>query len=460
VGVVLGCNNYEVVDLGVMVPADKLLKTAREIGADIIGLSGLITPSLDEMVHVASELEREDFKVPLLIGGATTSRVHTAVKIAPGYGQPVIHVADASRAVGVVGSLMSATLRKGFIESNRKEQESARAAHQLPGAQKLLSLDEARRRKPVFDWTKADVPQPSFTGVKSWSPVPLDEIVPYIDWTPFFHVWELRGTYPRIFDVQEVGARARELFDDAQGLLKKIVGEKLLTARAVYGFFPANSVGDDIELYADESRSSPLATIHTLRQQIAKPEGESNLALADFIAPRDLGKDSLGMFAVTAGLNIDPLVERFEREHDDYNAIMTKALADRLAEALAELLHKRAREDWGFGKAESLTAEDLLRERYRGIRPAPGYPALPDHTEKQTIFKLLDAEKNAGVNLTETMAMLPAASVCGLYFAHLESRYFAVGKIGRDQVLDYQLRKGLDLQSVERWLGPNLNYTP
>jgi 5-methyltetrahydrofolate--homocysteine methyltransferase len=460
VGVVLGCNNYEVVDLGVMVPADKILKTAREIGADIIGLSGLITPSLDEMVHVARELEREDFKVPLLIGGATTSRLHTAVKIAPGYGQPVIHVADASRAVGVVGNLKSSKLRGEFIEANRKDQEKARISHQQSSAQKLIPLDEARRRKPPYDWTKADIPQPSFTGARVWNPVPLEEIVPYIDWTPFFHVWELRGTYPRIFEAEEVGARARELFDDAQNLLKKIVGEKLLTARAVCGFFPANSAGDDIELYTDDSRTSALATIHTLRQQIAKPGGEWNYALADFIAPRGSGKDYLGMFAVTAGLNIEPLIEQFDRDHDDYNAIMTKALADRLAEALAELLHKRAREEWGFGIAESLTAADLLHERYRGIRPAPGYPALPDHTEKQTIFDLLEAGKNTGIQLTESMAMYPAASVCGLYFAHPESRYFAVGKINRDQVLDYQRRKGLALESVERWLGPNLNYTP
>ncbi len=460
VGVVLGCNNYEVVDLGVMVPADKILKTARELGADLIGLSGLITPSLDEMVHVAKELEREKFRTPLLIGGATTSRVHTAVKIAPAYSQPVVHVADASRAVGVVGKLKSPNLKTEFIESNRRDQEATRVAHRKPGAQKLISLEEARRRKPPFDWEKADIPQPSFTGVKSWSPVPLEEIVPYIDWTPFFHVWELRGVYPRIFESEEVGARAREVFDDAQELLNKIVSEKLLTARAVYGFFPANSAGDDIELYTDGSRSRVLATIHTLRQQIAKPDGEWNYALADFVAPRGSGEDYLGLFADTAGLEIESLVERFNREHDDYNAIMSKALADRLAEALAELLHKRAREAWGYGREESLSNEDLIHERYRGIRPAPGYPASPDHTEKQTIFDLLGAEKNAGIHLTESFAMNPAASVCGLYFAHPESRYFAVGKIDRDQALDYQRRKGLDLETVERWLGPNLNYAP
>jgi 5-methyltetrahydrofolate--homocysteine methyltransferase len=459
VGVVLGCNNYEVVDLGVMVPADKILRTAREIGADMIGLSGLITPSLDEMVHVAKEMEREGFKVPLLIGGATTSRVHTAVKIAPAYSQPVVHVLDASRAVGVVNNLKNPDARIRFAETNRQEQEAARAAHERPSVQKLISLEEARRRKPPYDWAKVEIPRPSFTGVKVWSPVPLDEIVPYIDWTPFFHVWELRGTYPRILEAEGVGARAREVFDDAQKLLKQIVCEKWLLARAVFGFFRANSQGDDIELYADSSRARVLATFHTLRQQIEKPNGEYNYALSDFIAPRESRlEDYLGLFAVTAGLNIEALVERFERDHDDYNAIMSKALADRLAEALAELLHKRARDAWGYGKEESLSTEDMIRERYRGIRPAPGYPAQPDHTEKRTIFDLLEAEKNAGIRLTESFAMYPAASVCGLYFAHPEARYFAVGKIDRDQLRDYQQRKGMDLETIERWLGPNLNY--
>jgi 5-methyltetrahydrofolate--homocysteine methyltransferase len=459
VGVVLACNNYQVVDLGVMVPADKILKTAREISADMIGLSGLITPSLDEMVHVAREMEREAFQVPLLIGGATTSRVHTAVKIAPAYSRPVVHVLDASRAVGVVSNLKNPETRAAFSDSNRREQEAARAAHGRPSAQKLLPIEEARRRKPPFDWAKMDIPRPSFTGVKVCSPVPLEEIVPYIDWTPFFHVWELRGTYPKILEKENVGARAKELFDDAQKLLQQIVREKSLTARAALGFFPAAGAGDDIQLFTDESRSQVLATLHSLRQQFEKPAGEFNYALADFIAPRESGReDFLGLFAVTAGLNVDALAERFNRDHDDYNAIMAKALADRLAEALAELTHKRARDAWGFGKNESLSAEDLFRERYRGIRPAPGYPAQPDHTEKRTIIDLLEAEKNTGIQLTETFAMYPAASVCGLYFAHPESRYFAVGKIGRDQVLDYQRRKGMDLPTVERWLSPNLNY--
>jgi 5-methyltetrahydrofolate--homocysteine methyltransferase len=461
VAVVLGCNNYEVVDLGVMVPCEKILKTARDTGADMVGLSGLITPSLDEMVHVAREMEREGFNVPLLIGGATTSRAHTAVKIAPAYGQPVVHVLDASRAVGVVGRLGSAELKPAFADENRSEQERLREVHLAPKSQKLRTLDEARRRRLEFDWSGYTPPRPSFTGIRAAGPVPLEEIVPYIDWTPFFHVWELRGIYPRIFDQPEVGARARELFDDAGRLLDRIVDEKLLEARAVAGFFPAASVGDDIEVYTDESRAGVRATFHTLRQQIEKRDGEPDLALADFIAPRETGiADYLGAFAVTAGINIERLVGRFEKEHDDYSAIMAKALADRLAEALAELTHKRARQAWGFGCEEKLTQDDLVHERYRGIRPAPGYPALPDHTEKRTLFDLLEAEQNAGVRLTENFAMYPAASVSGLYFSHPQSRYFSVGKIGRDQVLDYQRRKGTEISAVERWLGPNLNYDP
>jgi len=461
VGVVLGCNNYEVVDLGVMVPCDKILRTAREIGADLIGLSGLITPSLDEMVHVAREMEREGFTVPLLIGGATTSRVHTAVKISPGYSQPVVHVLDASRAVGVVGKLKSPELRGGFAEENRLEQERAREAHRGAGAQRLIPLEEARRRRPVFDWASYTPPRPSFTGVRVWDPVPLEEIVPYIDWTPFFHTWELRGIYPRIFQQEGVGAKAKELFDDAQKLLHQIVAEKLLVARAAVGFFPANSVGDDIDVYTDESRGGVLATFHTLRQQVDKPQGEANYALADFIAPVETGlTDYLGGFAVTAGIQIERLVGKFESEHDDYNAIMTKALADRLAEALAELTHKRARDAWGYGRDENLSGEDLIHERYRGIRPAPGYPASPDHTEKRPLFDLLEVEQNTGIQLTENFAMLPAASVSGLYFSHPKSRYFAVGKIERDQALDYRRRKGMDLAEVERWLAPNLSYEP
>jgi 5-methyltetrahydrofolate--homocysteine methyltransferase len=461
VGVVLGCNNYEIIDLGVMVPCEKILQTAREVNADMIGLSGLITPSLDEMVHVAKEMEREGFRVPLLIGGATTSRVHTAVKIAPGYSQPVVHVLDASRAVGVVGSLKNPELKPAFAEQNLKEQERARKQHGAPKAQPLLTLEEARRRKPPIDWAAAPIARPCFTGTRVSAPVPLEEIVPYIDWTPFFQAWELRGTFPKILDAPEVGPKARELYDDAKKLLQHIVAEKLLTARAVTGFFPANAVGDDIEVYADETRSKTLTTFHTLRQQIEKAPGHYNFALADFVAPRDSGRvDYLGGFAVTAGINIDPLVKKFEADHDDYNAIMTKALADRLAEALAELAHKRAREAWGYGREEKLSAEDLIHEHYRGIRPAAGYPASPDHTEKGVLFDLLQVEKNIGMKLTESFAMLPAASVSGLYFSHPEAKYFAVGKIDRDQVEDYARRKGMDVRAVERWLAPNLNYEP
>jgi len=460
VGVVLGCNNYEVIDLGVMVPSDKILKTARENNADLIGLSGLITPSLEEMVHVAKEMEREGFTMPLLIGGATTSRTHTAVKIAPAYPHPVVHVQDASRAVGVMGNLVSVELRDRYAEENRQEQERTREKHQSRKAQPLLSLADARAKKPAYDWSAYTPPRPSFLGTRVYKPVPLDEIVPYIDWTPFFHAWELRGIYPKIFEQQGVGTKAKELFDDGQKLLEHIVRKKLLEARAVIGFFPANSILEDIEVYADESRHL-LTTFHTLRQQQVKGNQEPNYAVGDFIAPRESGKlDYLGGFAVTAGLHIDPLVEQFEKDHDDYNALMTKALADRLAEGLAELMHKRARIEWGFGKDENLSHADLTRERYRGIRPAPGYPALPDHTEKRPLFDLLCAEMNAGINLTENFAMYPAASVSGFYFSHPESKYFAVGKIDRGQIEDYSRRKGMDLRIVERWLSPNLNYDP
>ena len=460
VGVVLGCNNYDVIDLGVMVPAEKILQTARETNADLIGLSGLITPSLEEMVHVAKEMERQDFRVPLLIGGATTSRTHTAVKIAPAYKIGVVHVQDASRAVGVMGSLVSAELKNTFLEENRGEQDRAREKHLSRKAQPLLSLAEARGKKPVYDWSAYEPPRPSFLGTRAYNPVPLEEIVPYIDWTPFFHAWELRGIYPRIFDQENVGPKAKELFDDGQKLLQRIVRETLLEARAVIGFFPANSVQEDIEVYADESRHL-LTTLHTLRQQQVRENKEPSHALADFIAPRDSGRmDYLGAFAVTAGLHIESLVSKFEKDHDDYNALMAKALADRLAEALAELMHQRARIEWGYGREENLSHEDFVRERYRGIRPAPGYPAQPDHTEKRALFDLLCAEKNTGITLTENFAMHPAASVSGFYFSHPQSKYFAVGKIDRDQVEDYARRKGQDLRTAERWLSPNLNYDP
>jgi len=457
VGVVLGCNSYEVIDLGVMVPSEKILATARAENADMIGASGLITPSLDEMVHLAKEMERQGFSIPLLIGGATTSRIHTAVKIAPMYSHPVVHVADASRAVGVVSSLKSAELRENFAATNRREQEKLRQAHR-PQAQPLVPLAEARRRKPVFDWSRADVRRPEFTGVQTRE-VPLEEIVPYIDWTPFFAAWELRGAYPKILDDPAVGSRAREVLEDGRKLLAEIVAGKLLTARAAVGLFPAASVGDDVEVYTDESGSGVRAVFHFLRQQMEKAPGHFNYSLADFIAPQDSGvRDYLGGFAVSAGFCLETLVARFEHDHDDYNAIMAKALADRLAEALAELMHQRVREAWGYGKQETLSPDDLIHERYRGIRPAPGYPACPDHTEKALLWNLLEVQKRTGIQLTETFAMYPAASVSGFYFAHPEARYFAVGKIDRDQVLDYSRRKGMDVRTVERWLAPNLNY--
>jgi 5-methyltetrahydrofolate--homocysteine methyltransferase len=473
VGVVLGCNNYEIIDLGVMVPTEKILQTAREKNVDMIGLSGLITPSLDEMVHVAKEMERQGFSLPLLIGGATTSKAHTAVKIAPNYTQPVIHVLDASRAVGVVGSLINPELKKTYVQGLRSEYDKVRQQHSEQKAKPLLSIEEARQRRTPIEWKAADIAQPVFTGVRTLTSVPteagqhgdktavvgLEDLVPLIDWSPFFHTWEMRGRYPAILEQTE----ARKLFDDAQGLLARIVSEKLLVARAVYGFFPANAVGDDVELYADDSRKSVLTTFHFLRQQMDKPADQFNHCLADYIAPRNDRqplRDYLGAFAVSTGFGVEELCKQFERDLDDYNSIMTKALADRLAEAYAEYLHRRARQEWGFGRDENLSHEDLIREQYRGIRPAAGYPACPDHTEKWTLWKLLDVERNAQIKLTESCAMWPGASVSGLYFAHPESKYFGVGKLGRDQVDDYHLRKQMELSAVERWLGPYLAYEP
>jgi 5-methyltetrahydrofolate--homocysteine methyltransferase len=462
VGVVLGCNGYEVTDLGVMVPAEKILDKAAEIGAGIVGLSGLITPSLDEMVHVGREMERRGMKLPLLIGGATTSRVHTAVKIAPQYSPPTVHVRDASRVVGVVQNLLDAKRSEGYAAQVREEYATARAEHERKqSAKSYLTLEAARAKRFAPDWKGAEIARPEALGVKALRDFPLDRIVPYIDWTPYFHAWELRGAYPRIFENAKYGEKARELYDDARRLLDRIVAERLLRANGVYGFWPAASVGDDIEVYADESRARPIAVIHCLRQQAAKDNGRAHYSLADFIAPKDSGKaDYLGAFAVTAGEGAEALARAFEADHDDYNAIAVKALADRLAEAFAELLHKTAREAWGYGRGENLANEDLIKERYRGIRPAPGYPACPDHTEKRTLFDLLEAEKNAGVALTENFAMTPAASVSGLYFAHPEARYFDVGRIARDQVAEYATRKGMPLETAERWLGPNLGYTP
>jgi 5-methyltetrahydrofolate--homocysteine methyltransferase len=414
------------------------------------------------MVHVAGEMERQGVRLPLLIGGATTSKAHTAVKIAPAYGHPVVHVLDASRAVSVVSALKNPQQRLALDAGNRSEQERLRGQYrEKEAARRSLPLEEARRRRTPLDWANYLPPRPEFTGVRALEAFPLAEIVPYIDWSPFFVTWELRGTYPRIFENETWGAKARELFDDAQALLRRIVDEKLLVARGVYGFFPAARAGDDVELYTDESRASVLATLHTLRQQGEKPESLPSQALADFVAPREAKlADYVGAFAVSAGAGLDELVTAFARDHDDYGSIMAKALADRLAEAFAELLHKRARAEWGYGRDERLSTDELLRERYRGIRPAPGYPACPDHTEKRTLFELLDAEGRAGIRLTESCAMIPAASVSGLYFSHPEARYFTVGKIARDQVRDYAARKGMDPAEVERWLASNLAYEP
>ncbi len=460
VGVVLACNNYEVIDLGVMVPAEKILERAKAVNADLIGLSGLITPSLDEMVHVAREMERQGFKLPLLIGGATTSRRHTAVKIAPNYSEPVVHIIDASRAVPVTTSLLSDESKPAFVAQHRAEYEAVRKAHAAP-KQPSVSIEEARLRRTPIVWRAEDIPAPSFTGVRVLDNFPLATLREFIDWSPFFHVWGLKGVYPRILDHEEQGAQARQLFKEGNALLDLIIEKKLITARGVYGFFPANAVGDDIELYVDDKRDQVRARFHFLRQQANREGSEPCRSLADFIAPRETGlPDHIGAFAVTSGIGLKELVECYRAKHDDYNAIMAEALADRLAEAFAECLHKRVRDEWGYGCSENLSNDDLIHERYRGIRPAPGYPACPDHTEKGTLWRLLDVERNTGIQLTESYAMWPGSSVSGLYFAHPESRYFSLGKIERDQVADYGERKGMTVQEVERWLGQNLNYDP
>ncbi len=459
VGVVLGCNDYEVIDLGVMVPCETILKAAREHQADMIGLSGLITPSLDEMVHVAKEMERQGFEVPLLIGGATTSVKHTAVKIAPSYHGPVIHVKDASRCVGVVDRLSRPDSKTEFDRENRAAQEKERASFARGRQRKLVPYPEAVARRFAIDWDAAPIARPEFLGTRPLRDVPLAEIVPYIDWSPFFMTWELKGKYPRIFDDPTIGKEARKLFDDARHLLDRIVAGKLLTARGVYGFFPANSEGDDIVIYTDETRSRERVRLPMLRQQWEREGQTSFRSLADYVAPVSSGRaDYLGGFAVSTGFGSEDLVARFQREHDDYSAIMAEALADRLAEAFAEWLHERARRDWGFGRDENLSKDDLIDERYRGIRPAAGYPSCPDHTEKQTLWSLLDVENTTGIRLTESFAMHPGASVSGLYFAHPEARYFAVDLITRDQVQSYAARKGLPVAEVERWLTPNLAY--
>jgi 5-methyltetrahydrofolate--homocysteine methyltransferase len=460
VGVVLACNNYDVIDLGVMVPCERILERAKAEKADLIGLSGLITPSLDEMVHVAREMERQGFKLPLLIGGATTSRAHTAVKIAPHYSEPVVHVLDASRAVPVTTSLLSDDGKAAFVAEHRASYEALRKQHSAPRLQ-LVSLETARQRRTPIEWRAEDIPVPEFTGVRVLDNFPLATLREFIDWTPFFHAWELKGVYPRIFDHPEQGAQARQIFTEANALLDRIIEQNLITARGVYGFFPASAVGDDVELYADGARSQVLERFHFLRQQSNREGSEPCRSLSDFIAPRETGLlDHIGAFAVTSGIGLKELCDRFRAENDDYNAIMAEALADRLAEAFAECLHKRVRDEWGYGCDEALTIDESIHEKYRGIRPAAGYPACPDHTEKGTLWRLLNVRANTGMLITESFAMWPGSSVSGLYFAHPESRYFSLGKIGRDQVADYAGRKGMSASEVERWLGQNLNYDP
>jgi 5-methyltetrahydrofolate--homocysteine methyltransferase len=458
VGVVLACNNYEVIDLGVMVSSEKILERAKMEKADLIGLSGLITPSLDEMVHVAKEMERQGFKLPLLIGGATTSRRHTAIKIAPHYSEPVVHVLDASRAVPVTTSLLSEDGKDEFVAKHRADYEAIRTAHAAP-RQQIVPLETARARRTPIEWRAEDLPVPAFTGVRVLDNFPLATLRDYIDWTPLFHAWGLKGVYPRIFEHEEQGEQARQVFAEANALLDVIIEKNLITARGVYGFFPANAVGDDIELYTDDTREEVLDRLHFLRQQANREGSEPCRSLADFIAPKETGlPDTIGGFAVTSGIGLKELCDRYRAENDDYNAIMAEAVADRLAEAFAECLHKRVRDEWGYGCAENLSPAELIQEKYRGIRPAAGYPACPDHTENGTLWRLLDVQANTGMLITESFAMWPGSSVSGIYFAHPESRYFSLGKIDRDQVADYSGRKGMSVAEVERWLGPNLNY--
>ncbi|MCJ8149681.1 methionine synthase [Shinella sedimenti] len=464
VGVVLACNNYEIIDLGVMVPATKILETAKAEKVDIIGLSGLITPSLDEMVHVAAEMEREGFDIPLLIGGATTSRVHTAVKIHPRYDRgQTVYVTDASRAVGVVGSLLSADMKPGYVETLKAEYRKVADAHARNEAEKQrLPIGKARDNAFRTDWPAYQPKTPSFLGTRVWQDWDLADLARYIDWTPFFQTWELKGVYPKILDDEKQGPAARQLFADAQAMLEKIIAEKWFTPKAVVGFWPAGAVGDDIRLFTNEARDEELATFFTLRQQLSKRDGRPNVALSDFVAPVDSGKpDYLGGFVVTAGIGEIAIAERFERANDDYNSILVKALADRFAEAFAERMHEVVRKElWGYAPDETFAPTDLIGEPYAGIRPAPGYPAQPDHTEKTTLFRLLDAEKQIGVELTESYAMWPGSSVSGLYIASPESYYFGVAKVERDQVEDYARRKDMAVSEVERWLGPVLNYVP
>jgi 5-methyltetrahydrofolate--homocysteine methyltransferase len=461
VGVVLACNNFEIIDLGVMVSAEKILDTAQQENVDIIGLSGLITPSLDEMVHVAKEMERRGMKTPLLIGGATTSRIHTSVKIDPVYSGSVVHVLDASKSVPVAQKFLTKDAAEKQQQAFKTEYEKLREDYKNKQKDKaLISYNEAKQNKVVIDWNKTEIIEPTFLGVKVLKDYPLEELSEYIDWTPFFQTWELAGKYPQILQDEVVGVEATKLFNDAQQLLKKIIDEKMLTANAVFGFFPANSVDDDVEVEKTGHSEQSKILLHHLRQQNKKAAGQSNFSLSDFIAPKQSGKqDYIGAFAVSTGFGIDEHVKAFEQDHDDYNSIMLKALADRLAEAFAERLHERVRKEfWGYIKDETLSNDDLIAEKFQGIRPAPGYPACPDHTEKRTLWQLLDVEKNTSIVLTDSLAMFPASSVSGFYFAHPDSRYFGVGKINKDQVEDYAKRKGMSIEEAERWLSPVLGY--
>ncbi len=461
VGVVLACNNYEIIDMGVMVPTEKILDKAIEENVQAIGLSGLITPSLDEMVGVAREMEKRKMDLPLLIGGATTSRVHTAVKIDPCYAGSVVHVLDASKSVPVTGALISETQKESFHTKTKKEYEEVRTNHANRQKNKnYIPYNDAKLNKQVVDWEEHQPTVPSFIGNKTFNDYDLSEIRPYIDWTPFFSTWMLKGKYPAILEDKVVGVEATKLFEDANVLLDKIINNRLLTANAVVGIYPANALGDDVEIYSNNERDHELATFHFLRQQGKKGKGISNHSLADYVAPESKGvPDYMGGFAVTAGIGIEKLIEQYKAEHDDYNEIMVKALADRLAEAFAELMHEKVRKElWGYSKNEKLDNKELIKEQYAGIRPAPGYPACPDHTEKPILFGLLDAEEQTGIQLTESMAMYPAASVSGFYFSHPESKYFGLGKIEKDQVIDYAKRKGQSVAEIEKWLAPNLNY--
>jgi 5-methyltetrahydrofolate--homocysteine methyltransferase len=461
VGIVLQCNNYEVIDLGVMVPYEKIINTAKDEGVDIIGLSGLITPSLEEMVSVAKELSRDNFNIPLLIGGATTSKVHTAVKIAPNYNGPTIYVTDASRAVGVASQLFSATLKDDYIEKVNTDYIAVLKEYEgRKNKDNLTTLNKARNAAHIIDWSKASPPNPIFLGVREFNNYNLAELIPYIDWTPFFRTWELAGNYPTILKDKVVGDAAQSLFSDAQVMLKRLVEEGWLMADGVIGFYPANSAGDDVEIYFDENRDAVRTMVPFIRQQMKKTSGRPNFCLADFIAPKNSGvADYIGGFAVTTGHNIEKKLNEFIGDYDDYSEILLKALADRLAEAFAERMHERVRKEfWGYQEDEELTNEQMIKEKYTGIRPAPGYPACPDHSSKPQLFRLLDASEKASIHLTESFAMTPSSSVSGYYFSHASSQYFGVGKISKDQVADYAERRDISLEEAERWLSSNLNY--